>query len=168
MLSLTAVQAEVERLAALIGASGYVLPTFGHSEDGARPHIEIDARGYHFVIVERGEERRRVTTLDSDELLYQVFEAVTFSLASDYELANRLENQDCRRVLFRRQIELLHTLSATWAERESADHNRVLREHPFDDVASIRARLTAQLREHGYTADAAWHSACERYPLPKT
>ena len=42
MLSLTAIQAEVERLASSIGASGYVLPTFGHSKDEDGAHIEVD------------------------------------------------------------------------------------------------------------------------------
>ena len=55
MLTLIEMQAEVERRASLIGASGYVLPTFGHSEDGDRPYLEVDARGYHYVVVERGE-----------------------------------------------------------------------------------------------------------------
>jgi len=154
MLSLSAVQAEVERLASLVGASGYMLPTFGHSEDFARPHIEIDARGYHYVIVERGQKCKRVTTQDLDELLYHVFEAVTFSSTVQYELAHRTEDSDFRRIMFRRQIELLGKLSPAWAERESVDHDRILREHPFDDRADIWARPTAQLREQGYAAEA--------------
>ena len=168
MLPLTAIQAEVERLAAVIGASGYDLPTYGYSEDFARPHIEVDAGGYSYVVVERGQELSRMTTPDLDELLYCVFESVTFSLAVKYELAHRIEQQDGRQIMFRRQIELLRMLSVAWADRQSADQDRILREHPLDDQASIRARLTGQLRQQGYSADAADRSACERYPLPKT
>ena len=91
MLTIAEIKIEVDRLAAKIGASGFCLPTYGCSEDGARPHIEIDPRGYHCVVAERGQELKRITTVDLNELLYQIFEAITFSLACDYELAHRVE-----------------------------------------------------------------------------
>ncbi|MDR3404347.1 MAG: Imm63 family immunity protein [Chthoniobacter sp.] len=133
MKALPEIEAEINRLAAKVGASGHVLPTYGRTEDGARPHIEADARGYHYVVVERGQELRRNTTPDLDDLLYHVFESVTFSLACDYELAHRVAGQDFRRVLFARQIELLSSLSPSWAGRESLDHQRILQQHPFVD-----------------------------------
>ena len=133
MKNLPEIEAEVSRLAATVGASGYVLPTFGHSQDGARPHIEADSRGYHYVVVERGEELRRDTTRDLNELLYHIFESVTFTLACDYERAHRIVGEDCRRQLFARQVELLSSLSQTWAERELRDHQKILQQHPFND-----------------------------------
>ncbi len=133
MNTLPKIEAEINRLAAIVGAAGYVLPTFGRTEDGARPHIEADAHGYHYVVVERGLELQRNTTRDLDELLYHVFKSVTFSLACDYECAHRIASQDCRRQLFARQIELLSSLSPAWAERQSSDHQRILLQHPFND-----------------------------------
>src|SRR4051812_25189682 len=100
MMALPEIEAEINRLAAKVGASGYVLPTYGRTQDGARPHIEADSCGYHYVVVERGQELRRDTTHDLDELLYHVFESVTFSLACDYERAHRIAGQDFRRQLF--------------------------------------------------------------------
>jgi len=51
MESLAEIKSEVDRRAALIGATGHhSLPTYGDTEDGARPHIEVDSRGYHFVL----------------------------------------------------------------------------------------------------------------------
>ena len=133
MKTLPEIEAEINRLAAKVGASGYTLPTYGRTEDGARPHIEADSRGYHYVVVERGQELRRNTTSDLDELLYHVFESVTFSLACDYERAHRIAGQDFRRQLFALQVELLSSLSPTWAEREASDHQRILHQHPFND-----------------------------------
>ena len=132
MKTLPEIEAEINRLAAKVGASGYVLPTYGRTEDGARPHIEVDSHGYHYVEVERGQEIRRNTTRDIDELLYHVFESVTFNLACDYERAHRIAGQDFRRQLFARQAELLASLSPSWAERESRDHQRILQQHPFN------------------------------------
>lgn len=158
MLTLSEIKTDVDRLAAKVGALGYCLPTYGRSEDGARPHIEVDARGYHYVVVERGQELKRITTNDLNELLYQIFEAVTFRLACDYELANRIESQDCRRLMFRHQIELLAKLSEGWSIRENQQHEQILREHPFDDFADTRANLSKQV---------GWKAACEKYPLPQ-
>ncbi len=126
-IRLPEIKAKVDDLAVKIGASGDVLPTYGHSEGAARPHIEVDARGYHYVVVERGEELERMTTTDLDDLLYHIFEAITFSLAGKYEATHRIPGQDFRIVLFKHQTELLSALSPQWAERASAYHERLLR-----------------------------------------
>ncbi|HEV2862289.1 MAG TPA: Imm63 family immunity protein [Pyrinomonadaceae bacterium] len=133
MLTLSEIRDEVERLAALVGAPAHLLPTYGRTEDGARPHVEVDSRGYHYVVVERGNELTRVTTDDLDELLFNIFEAVTFSLATRHELTHRVEGQDFRRLLFGRQVGLLSALSPRWGEREALSHDAVLRRHPFKD-----------------------------------
>ena len=164
MMTLSEIEAEIDRLAAQINASGNVLPTYGHSEDGARPHLEVDARGYHYVVVERGQELKRITTSDLDELLFNVFESLTFSLACKYELAHRIEQQDFRRILFQRQLELLSRLSPQWGEREAGNHEQTLRQHPFDDNASLRATLTKHYRDQGYSPEAASRMAFEQYP----
>jgi hypothetical protein len=156
MKSLIEIQNEVSQLAAQIGASAKILPTYGKTEDGARPHIEVDSRGYHYVVVERGEELQRITTQDFDQLLYHIFENITFNLACDYELANRTENQDCRRLNFRHQIEILSKISSAWTKRESKRHEEILRHHPFDDNSDARVRLSKQV---------GWKKACEKYPL---
>jgi len=141
MKSLVKIKRKVDSRAVLIGAAGHhSLPTYGHTEDGARPHIEVDSRGYHFVVVERGQELSRFTTHDLDDLLNQVFRTVTFSLACDYELAHRIETQDSRRLLFQREVELLSHLSPSWGQRRASEHQHILREHPFDDQSAIRAR----------------------------
>jgi hypothetical protein len=162
-----AVKSEVDRLAAKIRAVGAILPTYGYSDNWARPHIEIDTRGFHFVVQERGHELQRVTTRELDELLFHVFRSVTFELALKYELEQRVEELDHRRTAFRHQEELLSMLSPSWGEREADEHRKILKEHPFDDLASLRARFTASLREQGVSDEAAWEKACEKYPLPK-
>ncbi len=128
------IRAEIERRAALIGAaSDWSLPTYGQSSDFARPHIEVDQRGYHFVVVERGRELKRKTSPDLDELLFEVFQSVTFSLACEYEVAHRVRGQDFRRLMFARQVELLSQLSPQWAQRRAEEHQQILGDHPFHD-----------------------------------
>jgi hypothetical protein len=131
--TLAEIKAEIDRRAALLGASGNMLPTYGVSRDFGYPHIEVDGRGYHYVVVERGEELQRTTTPQLDELLYHVFESVAFSLAGRYEVEHRIKGEDCRRQMFRHQVELLAILDPAWAARCAARHRQILRENPFHD-----------------------------------
>jgi hypothetical protein len=166
-MTLFEIKARVDQLAKTIGAPQNILPTYGYSEHNARPHIEVDSRGYHYVIAERGEEFERHTTSDINELLYMIFANVTFELSTKFELAHRIENQDSRRIIFQHQVKLLSDLAPKWGERETQEHEQILRQHPFDDYASIRATLTKNLREQGKSPEVAWKIACEQYPLPK-
>jgi hypothetical protein len=160
------VKAEVKRLAALLGAPESDLPTFGAESDDNRAHVEIVGEAFHYFFVERGVEFGRVSTLNLDELLYQVFQHITFSLACRQELANRIPDEDPARQRFRIQEKLLTGLAPAWGERRKREQQDVLHEHPFDDTVDARVRYTVELRERGYDAAAAWRLACNRYPLP--
>lgn len=118
------------RLAERLDGACRYLPTFGQSRQDGTPHIEV-GDAYFFVTCERGSEFERRRTTDIDELLFWVFSTVTFSMSSDWEVRNRLAGEDSRRQLFAKQIQLLANLSADWAEREDAEHGRILAEYPF-------------------------------------
>ena len=133
MLTLSAIQAEVDQRAAILGLKAGAGPTYGYSEDFARPHIEVGVT-YDYVIVERGQERDRKSFDSLDGLLEQIFDDITFGMAFSYELEHRVGGQDCRRIGFAKQIELLERLNPIWAEREAARHEAILRQHPFVDA----------------------------------
>jgi hypothetical protein len=133
MKLLAEIKDEVTRLAQVLGASGNDLPTYGHTRDSAHPHIEVDDQSYHYVIVERGQELERKSTSDFDELLYWVFEDTTHNLAFAYELKNRIEDQDCRRIAFPKQVELLGLISPHMAARQANEIEKILAVAPYDD-----------------------------------
>ena len=130
------------------------------------PHIEHDSRGFHYIVVERGKEQRRITTHDINELLYLIFQSVTFDMACSYELKNRIEKRDCRRMLWQNQLELLGQLKDSWRAKRETDIQNILTKHPFDDLAGIRATLAGELRKQGFSSEAASEKAYEKYPLP--
>lgn len=66
--------------------------------DGS-PYVEV-GEAYYFIVEERGIELERRKTIDLDELLYWVFDGVTFTVASTFETRNREPNKDSRRLLF--------------------------------------------------------------------
>ncbi len=76
----------IDKIAKRISPPSFLLPTYGQTQDGARPHIEVNANGYHYMIVERGQELERKTTNHLSELLYWVFASVTHQMAVNYEL----------------------------------------------------------------------------------
>jgi hypothetical protein len=116
-----------------IGLSPDDAPTLGSSKDFAYPHLEADRRGYHWVVVERGVERERRTTRSPGELLYWTFSSITFSMASDWECANRRPNEDSRRRLFDRHVELMTALDPAWGHAQLQHYDDVLARAPFVD-----------------------------------
>jgi hypothetical protein len=121
-------------MAGSIGAPAEYLPTFGHSRDGACPHIEYKNDQYHYVIIERGQELERISSPDPHEILYHVFQGVTFSMAVDYEIHHRQFGQDVRRVMFAAQEETMGRISTLWRERLTEEHTKTLEKHPFTDA----------------------------------
>jgi hypothetical protein len=90
----------VKELSNRINAPGSLLPTFGFSRDMGHPHIEVDHKGYHYVVVERGTELERKSSDNLTDLLYWIFKDITFSMSVKFELQNRIEDQDFRVLLF--------------------------------------------------------------------
>lgn len=124
----------VDAMAEKINAPQNVLPTYGYSDDGALPHIEIGENGeLYYVVVERGQELRRDFSLDANDLLYKIFADVTFSMACDFEKRHRIKGQDFRRQPFAKQVELLGMLNEEWRSRKQRDHDLIVASHPFDD-----------------------------------
>jgi hypothetical protein len=163
--SLDDIEKQVQKLANKINVPTEILPTYGYSKDFAYPHIETDNVGFlHYVIVERGQELDRRTTDKLDDLLYWIFSNVTFTLACDFELKNRVEDKDCRRIMFDKQEELLGQLSETWRQKENAEHQYILKNHPFDDLAGLRATYCGQLRQQGHSEQNINNLAYAKYP----
>ncbi len=164
-MTLSEIKNKVHQLAAKISAPDHYLPTFSSPIGDATPNIEVDDLGlYSYVISERGNEYDRKMTSDLNDLLYWIFSSVTFSMAVDYELKNRIEDQDFRRILFNKQQELLGTLSKEWEEREIKEHEYTLSNNPFDDLGGLRATYCRKLRAKGLSESEIDKLAYEKYP----
>lgn len=136
----------ITEIAQKISAPSDLLPTFGYNKDFAYPEIRVDDEGYHYIVIERGEEFEHFVTRDIKELLYIVFQQVTSSMAFDYEVKNRIEYQDFRRIAFEKQIELLLTIDTEFATKRKTEIKAILKDHPFDDLALGIPRLYAKIK----------------------
>lgn len=79
----------------------------------------------------RGQEIERHSSIDLDDILYWVFQGVTFSMAVKYEVAHRIEGEDFRRQLWQKQFELLDWLNPAWTLRRRNDLGPLLAEVGF-------------------------------------
>ena len=139
-LSYRQIKKKVKELANKIEAPANLLPTYRFSNGDESLLVEIDKIGnLHYVEIERGKEFARKTTSEFDELLYWIYSDVTFWMAAKFELNNRIENQDNRRIIFDQQEKLLGVLSDSWRQIGQNEHIQILVNHPFDDLAGLRA-----------------------------
>ena len=111
------IQQHINELAALIGAPEHSLPTYDFPDGLARPYVEVEPTRLSCIISERGTEYERRVTTEEDELRYWVFKSVTFSMASNLDVAHRREHEDSRRQLFSYQLGLLERLKPDWKAR---------------------------------------------------
>ena len=107
--------------------------TFDSPTGDGTPFIEESHGSFFIVISERGNEFERVA-LTPDELLYRIFESITFSLATNFTSRNRPAAQDQRRLLFSKQLELLASLSGSWLDLAKQKQENILKQHPFIDL----------------------------------
>lgn len=117
---------KIDRLAQRINAPKHLLPDC-RMNDLAYPYIEIDIDGnYNYVVRERGEECERKVFNDDQELMFEVFKYIAHSMATEFELKNRIESQDFRIILFSKQEELLAQLDKDWAKRQRVVNKKYL------------------------------------------
>ncbi|KAA5531600.1 hypothetical protein F0460_16010 [Paenimyroides baculatum] len=119
----------------------------------------------HLKVRERGQIFEDKIAKDVDELLYWIFSGITFSMACDFELKNRIETQDCRRMIFEKQNELLKKLNDDWQEREIECQTNILKNYPIDDFAGLRASYCSKLRKKGYSEKDIEKIAYKKYPF---
>jgi len=126
MGTLRHVRKKVKELSKKIEAPKHSIPTFGYSEQSGLPHIESTGHEYHYVVCERGSEFSRKTTTDLNELLFWIFDSITFSMACKLELENRRENEDFRIQLFQIQEKLIAQIDNDYSERLKLEHDKLL------------------------------------------
>ncbi len=101
--------------------------------DDGSPHVEFDGDRYHYIATERGLELSRRVTQDRTEILYWLIYDVSFWESVSFEFKNRVEGQDCRRIMFAKWQELMERTDGQMASRLGNDIAGILSENPFID-----------------------------------
>jgi hypothetical protein len=128
--ALEGIRSEFSRLCALAGLRASI--HFSPQHDGSA-HVEFDGAEYSYVVTERGSEFERRRTTDRDELLYWLISDAVFDAACEFEVRNRIEGRDFRRMLFSKKIEFMSAIRPEWATRQRAEIERVLEANSYND-----------------------------------
>ncbi|WP_417813918.1 Imm63 family immunity protein [Thalassospira alkalitolerans] len=104
---------------------------FDSSPQNGRPHLEIKGDEFHYICEERGLIIHDNKTNNIDELLYWIFQNISFEMALDYEFKNRKKGQDTRKILFSKQLEILQKISEKWKLKRQEEINGILKFNPF-------------------------------------
>jgi hypothetical protein len=162
--SLNDIKEKVNELALKINVPINLLPSYGQQIWESHPYVKTDIFGCMSYIVSECGQKQIKKTYEINELLYWIFDDVTFSMARNYELKNRIEDKDSRRMIFEKQENLLRQLDESWGEIKKNSHQQILKFYPFDDLAGLRATFCGKLRKQGYSEVEIKKMANEKYP----
>ena len=167
MFDFDLLEKEVEKIGSIINAPMSLLIVRTFPIGDGTPHVEFKDDECFYVSSERGHEFYREKITDLNELLYRIFNRVTTRMAMDYELAHRVESQDCRRLIFNKKLELLGKISPDWEDRERREITKTLIRSPYNDLASVRADYCRQLRNSGISETDIDKLTYKKYPSPQ-
>ena len=91
---------------------------------------------YRYITAERGTIYRDEGAADLHRFLYYPLQDITHYIAGQYELDHRQPDQDFRRILFAKQLELLAAIHPDYAAWRKAEIDTVLQLHPYRDSAA--------------------------------
>lgn len=138
VLSFAEIQKKVNDLGKSVGIPESDLHIFSSSPGDGRPHISYDGGLYNYIYEERGVEFFRKTTHSNDELFYWIMSDFIYKVAFQYELENRVENRDGRRVAFNKALDLIGNISDDWKLKAQNEINDILAENPYTDALKLK------------------------------
>lgn len=95
--------------------------------------IYIDGNEYNYKIMERGKINKHYKSSNIEDILYPLFESITFNLACKYELDHRKADQDSRRLIWKKQLELLEMINPIYKDKCQVEIEKILKIAPYRD-----------------------------------
>ncbi|KGA24030.1 hypothetical protein AO825_02285 [Pectobacterium brasiliense] len=138
LLSFSEIQKKVNDLGKRVGIPESDLHIFSSSPGDGRPHISYDSGLYNYIYSERGVEFFRKTTSSKDELFYWIMSDFVYKVAFQYELENRVENRDGRRIAFSKALSLMGIISDEWRLKAQNEIDDILAKNPYTDTLKLK------------------------------
>ncbi|EPZ0268491.1 MULTISPECIES: Imm63 family immunity protein [Serratia] len=133
LLSFSEIQKKINGLGMGVGIPESDLHIFSSSPGDGRPHISYDNGLYNYIYAERGVEFFRKTTSSKDELFYWIMSDFIYKVAFQYELENRVENSDGRRIAFNKALDLMGSICDEWRLKAQHEIDDILTRNPYTD-----------------------------------
>ncbi|XXJ18184.1 Imm63 family immunity protein [Desulfovibrio caledoniensis] len=129
MKSVEELQSEILQIGKIINAPKEYL-TIGDNCSDIVVNVELHDNMYHYYIVERGVEQKRIITSSASDIIFLFIEQASHAVASRYAAQNKTSGLDFRELMFQKQLELLRAINPEWAERRKKEIDRILVEYP--------------------------------------
>lgn len=95
----------------------------------------VDDHGYHCITNgDRGKMEEEFTCTELEDILYKLYEDITTTMSIAYAKEHRKSGEDWRRLMFRKQLELLKNLGEEYHMRCQKAIKNILQENPYDDT----------------------------------
>ncbi|MDE7445007.1 MAG: hypothetical protein K2N15_04775, partial [Lachnospiraceae bacterium] len=89
---------------------------------------------YHYVGVgDRGGVDDEIKTSNIEDILYKIYSTITFNEATKFAMVNREKNRDWRRILFKKQLELLRCIGEIYYQKRKEEIATILLTSPYKD-----------------------------------
>lgn len=88
---------------------------------------------YHVIYAKRSSISNALTLKTTKEVLVYVLDMVAFEEACAYELKHRVSNQDSRRLIFAKELEIFSKFGPRMAQIKKREIEEVLEKFPYDD-----------------------------------
>lgn len=137
MLKIEEIRTKVVEIGTQIGldeTSSYY-PAFSEPDkifnEGAS--VYVTSTQYHYIIMERGNVVKHYKSEKIEDILYPLFENITFTLAVKYELEHRNTDEDWRKLMWQKQLALLEAIDIGFADIRRNEIAEILRISPYKD-----------------------------------
>lgn len=138
VVSMNEIQALVDKLGTKISAPKSLLVVLPTPADDGTPYVEIRGENFSYVSSERGCEIYRKLTKDLEELTYWIMSRVARQMAAKYELENRVDGCDTRKLYFDTFIKMLGEIKYEWGEKARSEVEEILKTSPYLDCVDAR------------------------------
>lgn len=89
---------------------------------------------YHYVSVgDRGGVDDEIEASNIEDILYKIYSAITFNEAVKFAMVNREKDKDWRRILFKKQLELLRCIGEIYYQKRKEELEIIILSSPYKD-----------------------------------
>lgn len=111
----------------------------GDARSPAGTYVYWDKEGYHIEGVgDRGGVVSRETYKNVTDVCFALCEYAATTAAIEYEVHNREENRDSRRIIFAKQLEVLHEIDFNFYLKGKSRIEEILSKNPYNDAIDGR------------------------------
>lgn len=106
------------------GNGGYEPGTYVYEKNGIY---------YYIGVGDRGGVDDEIKTSNIEDILYKIYSTITFNEAVKFAMVNREKDKDWRRILFKKQLELLRGIGEIYYKRRNEEIEIILLTSPYKD-----------------------------------